>query len=107
VIIAVIGAAGVVLAAVIGLLGVWRSDRTALQRVVTESNARLVDNLQEERQAIKRDVEQLKRQVSALLLQGRYKDDYINELRSHIEQGKPPPPPPYPAGLLRIVTEGI
>lgn len=106
-IIAVIGAAGVVLAAVIGLLGVWRSDRTALQRVVTESNARLVDNLQEERQAIKRDVEQLKRQVSALLLQGRYKDDYINELRSHIEQGKPPPPPPYPAGLLRIVTEGI
>jgi hypothetical protein len=27
--------------------------------------------------------------------------DYINTLRRHIEDGKPPPPPPYPEGLTR------
>lgn len=78
-----------------------------MRKLVADANQSLVDNLQEERQAIKRDLDQLKRQVAGLLLQGRYKDDYINELRSHIEQGKPPPPPNYPQGLLRIANEGI
>lgn len=105
--IAVVSAAGFVLAAVIGLIGVWLSDRTQMKKLVQDANTRLVDNLQEERQAIKTDVAQLKRQVSGLLLQGRYKDDYINELRAHIEQGKPPPPPSYPKGLLHISTEGL
>lgn len=104
-IIAIVSATGVILAAGLGLAGVWLSDRTAMRKLVVNANQRLVDNLQEERQAIKRDLEQLKRQVAVLLLQGRYKDDYINMLRSHIEEGKGPPPPSYPQGLLRI--EGL
>lgn len=104
---AIIGTVGVVIAAVLGLVGVWLSDRTQMRKLATDSNARLVDNLQEERQTIKRDLDTVKRQVAGLLLQGRYKDDYINELRSHIEQGKPPPPPSYPPGLLRIASEGF
>lgn len=97
---------GVIVAA-IGLLGVWLNDRTAMRRLVQDSNRQLVDNLQEERVEIKRDLQQLKRQVSALLLQGRYKDDYINMLRAHIELRKPPPAPAYPAGLLNIASEGL
>lgn len=104
---AVIAALAGVVVAAFGLFGVWLNDRTAMRRVVQESNAKLVDNLQEERIEIKRDLQQLKRQVSALLLQGRYKDDYINMLRAHIELRKPPPAPAYPAGLLNIATEGL
>lgn len=104
---ALVGTAGVILAAVIGLIGVWLSDRTQMRRLVADANQALVDNLQEERQNIKRDLEMVKRQVAGLLLQGRYKDDYINVLRSHIEQGKPPPPPEYPKALLHIASEGL
>lgn len=96
-----------VLAALAGLVGVWLNDRTAMRRLVQDSNKQLVDNLQEERVEIKRDLQQLKRQVSALLLQGRYKDDYINMLRAHIELRKPPPAPSYPDGLLNIASEGL
>lgn len=96
-----------VVAGALGLLGVWMNDRTAMRKLAQDSNSQLIDQLQQERTAIKRDVDMLKRQVAALLLQGRYKDDYINELRSHIEQGKPPPPPSYPAGLLHIAAEGL
>lgn len=105
--VAIITTVGVILAAILGLIGVWLSDRTAMRRMVETSQQKLVDNLQEERQEIKRDLAVVKRQVGGLLLQGRYKDDYINELRAHIEQGKPPPPPSYPAGLLRLATEGL
>lgn len=105
--VAIVTTAGVIVAAMLGLIGVWLSDRTAMRKMIEQSNRQLVDNLQEERQEIKRDLATIKRQVAGLLLQGRYKDDYINELRSHIEQGKPPPPPSYPAGLLRIATEGL
>lgn len=63
------------------------------------------DSLTDERTTIKADVGHLKQQVSGLLLQGRYKDDYINTLRSHIELDKGPPPPGYPVGLLRIASE--
>lgn len=98
---------GGVAVAILGLVGVWLNDRTAMRKLVQDSNKQLVDNLQEERVEIKRDVQQLKRQVAALMLQGRYKDDYINTLRSHIELGKPPPAPSYPAGLLNIASEGL
>lgn len=94
-------------AALAGLVGVWLNDRTAMRRMAQESNKQLVDNLQEERLEIKRDLQQLKRQVAGLLLQGRYKDDYINVLRSWIELRKGPPPPEYPAGLLTIASEGL
>lgn len=98
---------GVVIAALVGLAGVWLSDRTQMKKLVSDANSVLVDNLQEERKEIKADLNQLKRHVGGLMLQGRYKDDYINELRAHIEAGNPPPPPTYPPGLLRIASEGL
>lgn len=105
--VALISAAGLVVAGVVGLVGVWISDRTQMKRMVSDANSVLVDNLQEERKEIKQDLQQLKRHVGGLMLQGRYKDDYINELRAHIEAGNPPPPPTYPPGLLRIASEGL
>lgn len=88
-----IGTAATILVALFGLIGV-------VLKIA-------YDSLTEDKSQIKADVSQLKHQVSALLLQGRYKDDYINALRSHIEQGKPPPPPSYPHALLRIAAEGL
>lgn len=88
-----IGAAATVLVALIGLVGI-------VLKIA-------YDTLAEDKATIKEDVAALKRQVTALLLESRYKDDYINELRAHIESGKPPPPPHYPPQLLRIATEGL
>jgi UDP-N-acetyl-D-mannosaminuronate dehydrogenase len=62
--IAVIGAVGIIGAGLLGLVGVWLSDRTQMKKIATDANARLVDNLQEERQQIKRDLELVKKQVS-------------------------------------------
>lgn len=106
-IIAVIGAIGVVVAACLGLLGVWLSDRAVYRKMVADANQTLVENLQEERTEIKRDLAVVKRQVAMLMLQGRYKDDYINVLRDHIERELGPPPPAYPPALLRIASEGL
>lgn len=91
--IALVTVTGAIIAALIGAIGI------AMKIVY--------DNLQSEKTEIKDSVETLKREVAGLKLGGRYKDDYINTLRSHIEQGKPPPPPAYPIGLLRIAAEGL
>lgn len=98
---------GVAISAVVGLVTVWINDRRAYKRLVSEQQQTLIDQLQEERKEIKDDVRHLRRMVDLALLQGHYKDDYINILRAHIEQRKPPPPPEYPAALLRIVSEGL
>lgn len=91
--IALITVAGGIVVAIFGLVGV-------VLKIA-------YDSLQHEKEDIKLDVATLKRQVTGLLLEGRYKDDYINELRSHIELRKPPPPPHYPPQLLRIASEGL
>lgn len=88
-----VGAAATLLVALFGLIGV-------VLKIA-------YDSLTAEKSQIKEDVAHLKHQVSALMLQGRYKDDYINTLRAHIELGKPPPPPAYPISLLRIASEGL
>lgn len=95
------------ISALVAVVTVWVKDKRDYQTALMTANDKLIDQLQEERVAIKSDVAQLKNQVSGLLLQGRYKDDYINNLRSHIEQGNPPPPPNYPPELLRIGIEGL
>lgn len=91
--IALISSAAVVVAAVISFAGVWMKS--------------FLDQQARERESIRADVEKLKKQVANLGVQGRYKDDYINMLRSHIEEEKPPPPPSYPPALLRIAMEGF
>lgn len=102
-----VAVAGAIITAIAALTGVWINDRRNYQKLVLESNGKLVDQLQEERHEIKSDLRSVKGKVELLLLQGRYKDDYINVLRSHIETGKPPPPPGYPPELLRIAMEGL
>jgi peptidoglycan hydrolase CwlO-like protein len=98
---------GALCAAVVGLITVWTKDKRDYQSLIMAANDKLIDQLQEERTEIKEKLARVSAKVDAVLLQGRYKDDYINMLRSHIEQGQPPPPPGYPPELLRIASEGM
>lgn len=95
------------IAAVAGLITVWVKDKRDYQTAILGANDKLIDQLQEERNEIKEKLTRIAVKVDGLLLQARYKDDYINSLRSHIEQGNPPPPPGYPPELLRIGIEGL
>lgn len=103
----ILALAGTAATFLIGLLTVWLNDRASMRTLVTQNNQTIVDNLQEERSDIKSDLNHVKRQVSALLMESRYKDDYINVLRDHIQTEKGPPPPAYPVALLRIASEGL
>lgn len=108
VIVTVIGALVVALiSALVGIVTVWMKDKRDYQTALMAANDKLVDQLQEERSEIKDKLHRVSMKVDGLMLQGRYKDDYINSLRSHIEQGNPPPPPGYPPELLRIGVEGL
>lgn len=93
-----------VFGALAALAAAWMNDRRTVQRAIFEGNRALVDNLQEERGELKERISVLENKVDMVLMQGRYKDDYINELRNHIETGKPPPPPNYPAALMGIAA---
>lgn len=64
-----------------------------LNRRGTRENA-LIDQLQEQLASVET-------RVNASLHRERIRDDYIHELRDHIDQRKPPPPPPWPEGLTR------
>jgi seryl-tRNA synthetase len=48
---------------------------------------------------MKADIKELKAEQKAAKKRERVRDDYIQELRKHIEDGNPPPPPPWPAGI--------
>lgn len=98
---------GVALTAAVGLLGVWMNDRAQMRSLVQSAHQALIDELQQERETIKQDLRRLKLKVDALLMERRYWEDYVNMLRAHISDGKPPPPPNYPEGLLRIASEGL
>lgn len=70
----------------------------------------LIDQLQEEVASLrtgrdteialmKKDISDLKTEQDKSKKRERIRDDYINKLRHHIEEGKPPPAPEWPAGL--------
>ncbi|AYN55804.1 hypothetical protein PP635_gp25 [Arthrobacter phage Auxilium] len=70
----------------------------------------LIDQLQEEVASLrtgrdteialmKKDISDLKTEQDKSKRRERIRDDYINKLRRHIEEGKPPPAPEWPAGL--------
>ena len=70
----------------------------------------LIDQLQEEiasirtekaaeLSAMKKDISDLKAEQKASKRRERIRDDYINKLRRHIEDGNPPPAPDWPEGL--------
>ena len=71
-----------------------------LNRGGARENA-LIDQLQEQvtAQAARQEASDLK--LDAALRRERIRDNYIHELRDHIEQRKNPPPPPWPEGLTR------
>jgi hypothetical protein len=64
-----------------------------LNRRGNRENA-LIDQLQEQLGSVEKRVDESLRRE-------RIRDDYIHELRDHIDQRKPPPPPPWPEGLTR------
>ena len=82
---------------------------TLIQHKGRPENA-LIDQLQEQITAdradnkqttddMKADIKELKAEQKAAKKREQIRDDYIRELRRHIEEGNPPPPPPWPPGL--------
>ena len=59
----------------------------------------LIDQLQEEMGAMRKDISDLKTEQIRSRRREQIRDDYINKLRRHIEDGNPPPAPEWPAGL--------
>jgi hypothetical protein len=75
--------------AVLAALLTYRGSNRKLRN---DAGQQMIDQHQEEIQALRQEVAELKR---ALRVQG----DYIGRLRRHIADGNPPPPPPWPDGL--------
>ncbi|MCC4250730.1 hypothetical protein [Microbacterium testaceum] len=71
-----------------------------LNRRGNRENA-LMDQLQEEVKSAREQLGTVEKRVDESLRRERIRDDYIHELRDHIDQRKPPPPPPWPEGLTR------
>lgn len=98
---------GSVTVAVVTVCGTWLVAK--IQHRGKPENA-LIDQLQEnfealraekacEIQAMKTDIAELKAEQQKSKRRERIRDDYINKLRRHIEDGNPPPAPDWPAGL--------
>lgn len=108
-----------IIAALAGLLVMWRSNRlryeelrrqqaaattaaaTVAATAATQVTDRLIDQLQEERQEIKASLSTAHSKIDALDVRQRHWEDYTHALRAHIDAGQPPPPPAYPPALLR------
>lgn len=59
----------------------------------------MIDQLQEQLNQAFTRIEALEGRDKEFQREAREKDDYISELRRHIEERKAPPPPPYPERL--------
>jgi outer membrane murein-binding lipoprotein Lpp len=87
---------GSVAVAAITVCGTWLA--TKVQHKGKPENA-LIDQLQEEMGAMRQDITDLKTEQQKSKRRERIRDDYINKLRRHIEDGNPPPAPDWPEGL--------
>lgn len=65
----------------------------------------LIDTLQTRVAQAEVQAEKADKKADAALLRQRYWEDYVGELRAHIDARLPPPPPVYPPELLRIHLE--
>jgi len=81
---------------VLALCGTWLTVR--IQHRGKPENA-LIDQMQEEMKAMREDIAGLKTEQAKSKRRERIRDDYINKLRRHIEESKPPPAPEWPDGL--------
>jgi outer membrane murein-binding lipoprotein Lpp len=107
--IAVATVVAAVIAGAVGLFVMWRTNRAQYRMLAAEQGAKadtlgqlLIDQLQEERAAIKESLAKAHERLDQLAMRQRYWEDYVNALRQHIEEKLPPPPPAYPTALLRI-----
>lgn len=87
---------GSILAVSITAGGTWLASK--VQHKGRPENA-LIDQLQEEVGRHGTRIKDLETEQGRAKKRERIRDDYINRLRRHIEEGMPPPPPPWPEGL--------
>lgn len=85
-----------VVVAFIAAGGGWLT--TKIQHRGKPENA-LIDQLQEETSRHAKRIDSLEAEQTKAKKRERIRDDYINKLRRHIEDGNPPPPPVWPDGL--------
>lgn len=103
---------GTVVAALLAFLGTWLVQKNARRQSSTDVAQRLIDQMQEDREADRTQyageraslearldrafqrIEQMETREHALF-------DYVSLLRWHIEQNSMGPPPPFPADLGR------
>jgi hypothetical protein len=89
-------AVGPYVVAVIGFGGAWLTSK--IQNKGRPENV-LIDQLQEELTRHASRIGSLESEQTKAKRRERIRDDYINKLRRHIEDGNPPPPPVWPDGL--------
>ena len=87
---------GSVAVAVVGVCGTWLAQR--IQHKGRPENA-LIDQLQEEVARHAGRIDGLESEQRKSKKREMIRDNYINKLRRHIEDGNPPPPPEWPDGL--------
>ncbi|MGE3448983.1 MAG: hypothetical protein AB7H92_15550 [Microbacteriaceae bacterium] len=85
--------AQVFVAVVVALLALIGTVGTAVLATRQKQTTDLVNALQAE-------VQSLREEVGALRKRERAAEDYIDELRRHINDQKPPPPPQWPPTLV-------
>lgn len=106
-----IALATVIGAAAVGVLAYLASRKAT---VVTNDHARY-DQLQEDvdrerrerhtsEASFRAEITMLRIEMAGLRAEVRVRDDYIGQLRRHIDRREDPPPPPYPPELLHLVT---
>ncbi|MHC6592437.1 hypothetical protein [Arthrobacter sp. C152] len=81
---------------VMSLLGAWLVAK--IQHKGRPENA-LIDQLQEELTRHAARISGLETEQNKAKRRELIRDNYINKLRDHINQGNPPPPPEWPEGL--------
>lgn len=89
----IIQSLGVALATLLGGIATWRTARTQSE----DSEGKRVEALLDRQD---RRIEKLERENEESKMRERLRDDYIADLRRHINDGSPPPPPHWPPALL-------
>lgn len=83
----------------------WLTYRSARSKNNTDAAQGLIDQLQEERDTDRTknaaDIARLTDRMDGMEHRERLLLDYVEDLRMHISNGRPPPPPQWPEGLQR------
>jgi Skp family chaperone for outer membrane proteins len=71
----------------------YLTNQVSNRKLKSDTGQQMIDQHQEE-------IQSLRAENSELRKTRRRQDDYIDALRKHISDGKPPPPPPWPETLV-------